>query len=82
MNILTLYIVNFWMPFPSSEYGGVQIVVAHSDAECERILAESVDEYHRRDIPNYRERIANEIKEAQRFPVDAAHAGVVYEFTT
>ena len=80
--IPTLYVVNHWMPFPSSEYGGVQIVVAHSDAECERILAETVDEYHRKDIPNYRERIANEIKEAKRFPVDTTQHGVVYEFLT
>jgi len=82
MNVLTLYIVEYWMPFPSSEYGGVQIVVAHSDAECERILAESVNEYYRKDIPNYREKIADYIKEAKRFPVDAAQAGIVYEFTT
>ena len=79
---LTLYIVDYWLPFPSSEYGGVQLVVAHSDAECERILAETVDEYHRKDMPNYRERIANEIKIAKRFPVDAAEVGIVYEFIT
>jgi len=42
-----IYIVNYWMPFPSSEYGGVQVVVAECDAHCERILAESVDEYHK-----------------------------------
>ena len=80
--IPTLYVVGHWMPFPSSEYGGVQLVVAHSDAECERILAETVDEYHRNKYPNYRERIANEIKEAKRFPVDTAQHGVVYEFLT
>jgi hypothetical protein len=80
--IPNLYIVDHWMPFPSSEYGGVQCVVAYSDAECERILADSVDEYYRKDVPNYRERIANEIKKAKRFPVDAADVGIVYEFLT
>jgi len=78
----TLYIVDFWLPFPSSEYGGVQIVVANSDAECERILADTVDEYYRAQYPNYRERIANEIKEAKRFSVDTVQHGVVYEFKT
>jgi hypothetical protein len=78
----TLYVVGHWMPFPSSEYGGVQVVVASSDAECERILAETVDEYYRNQYPNYRERIANEIKEAKRFPVDTTQHGVVYEFLT
>jgi hypothetical protein len=80
-SIPNLYIVDYWMPFPSSEYGGVQLVVAYADAECERILADSVDEYYRKEYPNYRERIANEIKKAKRFPVDA-DVGIVYEFTT
>jgi hypothetical protein len=81
-SIPNLYIVDYWMPFPSSEYGGVQLVVAHSDAECERILADDVDEFHRGYHPDYRERIANCIKEAKRFPVDAADVGIVYEFRT
>ena len=80
--IPTLYIVDYWLPFPSSEYGGVQLVVAHADAECERILAESVSQSDREDYPNYREKIANRIKTAKRFPVDAAEVGIVYEFTT
>jgi hypothetical protein len=80
--VLTLYIVEYWLPFPSSEYGGVQIVTAHSDAECERILANKVEAYERKEYPNYREKIANYIKEAKRFPVDAAQAGVVHEFLT
>ena len=81
-SIPNLYIVGYWLPFPSSEYGGVQLVVAHSDAECERILADDVGEYERNKYPNYRERIANEIKVAKRFPVDAADVGIVYEFRT
>jgi len=81
-SIPNLYIVDYWMPFPSSEYGGVQLVVAHSDAECERILADDVDEFSRGDHPDYRERIANCIKKAKRFPVDAADVGIVYEFRT
>ena len=80
----TLYIVGYWVPFPSSEYGGVQAVVADSDAECERILVETADEFNRTQYPNYRERIANEIKEAKRFSVydDGTPHGVVYDFKT
>jgi hypothetical protein len=80
--IPSLYIVDLWIPFPSSEYGGVQLVVAYSDAECERILADGVCDYNRTAYPNYREKIANCIKEAKRFPVDAPDVGIVYEFTT
>jgi hypothetical protein len=82
ITIPCIYIVDYWMPFPSSEYGGVQIVVAECDAHAERLLAESVDAYHREQYPGYRERIADRIKEAKRFPVDAAKCGVVYEFLT
>jgi hypothetical protein len=79
--IPSLYIVDLWVPFPSSEYGGVQLVVAYSDAECERILADKVESYERKKYPNYRERIADCIKEAKRFSVDTTQHGVVYEFT-
>ena len=81
ITIPCIYIVDYWMPFPSSEYGGVQIVVAECDVHCERLLAERVDAYHREKYPFYRERIADRIKEAKRFPVDA-NCGVVYEFLT
>ena len=79
----TLYIVGYWVPFPSSEYGGVQVVVADSDAECERILVETADEFNRTQYPNYRELITNKIKEAKCFSVyDHEPHGVVYEFKT
>ena len=29
-----LYIVDYWVPFPQSEYGGQVNVVAKSDQEC------------------------------------------------
>lgn len=81
MNIPNIYIVDYWMPFPSSEYGGVQIVVAESDMHCERILADAVDDYYKQQYPSYRERIADAIKKAKRYPVDA-ECGIVHEFLT
>lgn len=35
----TLYIVDYWVPFPQSEYGGVINVIAENDAECIEILS-------------------------------------------
>mgnify|MGYP001166412082 FL=1 len=35
-----LYIVDYWVPFPSSEYGGIVNVIAESDQECFEILSE------------------------------------------
>lgn len=33
-----LYLVDFNQPFPSSEYGGLIVVIANDDAECHSIL--------------------------------------------
>ena len=34
-----LYIVDYWVPFPHSEYGGVVNVIAENDEECLTILS-------------------------------------------
>ena len=34
------YIVNHFVPFPSSEYGGIWNVVAENDDECFDLIAE------------------------------------------
>jgi len=35
-----LYVVDYWVPFPLSEYGGVINVIASSDQECFNLLSE------------------------------------------
>ncbi len=34
-----LYIVDYWIPFPQSEYGGVVNVIADDDSEAFELLA-------------------------------------------
>ena len=34
-----LYIIDFWIPFPQSEYGGVVNVIAEDDSEAFELLA-------------------------------------------
>ena len=34
-----LYIVDYWVPFPQSEYGGVVNVIADDDSEAFELLA-------------------------------------------
>lgn len=34
----TLYTVDYWVPFPSSENGGVYVVIAKDDEECFNLL--------------------------------------------
>ena len=39
-----LYLVDYWVPFPSSEYGGLLTLIAKDDNECHDILLEWRDE--------------------------------------
>lgn len=77
-----LYLVRYWLPFPHSEYGGVQVVIAESDAECVRILADNEADFYKEEFPNYAECIAEQVAKARKFPVDADECDVVYQFTT
>ena len=50
-----LYIIDYWVPFPSSEYGGVVNVIASDDSEVFELLSkeEGFDEtYIDRIMPN------------------------------
>lgn len=73
-----LYIVDYWVPFPSSESGGVISVIAENDVECHDLL---------RDRNEYDERYDNKIMErvvvAPRFAlVDDEESRIVDSFTT
>ena len=35
-----IYLVDYWVPFPSSEYGGMISVIAQDDKECFDLLSE------------------------------------------
>jgi len=73
-----LYIVDYWVPFPSSEYGGVINVIAENDNECHDILRDS-DDYDARYHPKIMERVVA----APRFTlVDEEESRIVESFTT
>jgi hypothetical protein len=36
----SIYLVDYWVPFPSSEYGGMISVIAKNDKECFDLLSE------------------------------------------
>ena len=58
MNMIKyLYIVDYWVPFPQSEYGGVINIIASSDDECYDLLSDS-------DEPFYNETFLNRIRPA------------------
>ena len=74
----SLYIVDYWVPFPSSEYGGVISLIAENDTEAFELLAneEGFDE-------NYQDRIMPNVVKAQKFAlVDDYESGIIDAFTT
>ena len=34
-----LYVIDYWVPFPRSEYGGIVNVIASDDQECFELLS-------------------------------------------
>ena len=74
----SLYIVDYWVPFPSSEYGGLINLIAESDTEAFSILSqeESYDE-------RYVNLIMPNVVSAQKFKLsDEYESGIIESFTT
>jgi len=74
----SLYIVDYWVPFPSSEYGGVINLIAENDTEAFAILADEPtydDEYNHLIMQN--------VVSAQKFTLkDDYESGIIDSFTT
>ena len=74
----SLYIVDYWVPFPSSEYGGLINLIASNDTEAFQILSEerSFDD-------RYTDRIMERVVNAQKFTLqDDYESGILEAFTT
>jgi len=74
----SLYIVDYWVPFPSSEYGGVVSLIAENDTEAFELLSNEEgfdDRYTNLIMPN--------VVKAQKFQlVDDYQSGIIDAFTT
>jgi len=74
----SLYIVDYWVPFPSSEYGGIVNLIAESDTEAFTILSQEEDFDNR-----YVNLIMTNVISAQKFSlVDEYESGIIDSFTT
>jgi len=74
-----LYLVNYWVPFPSSEYGGLITVIAKNDDECDDILLEWRDECDSK----YDNLIMEKVTNAQTYALaNDEESGIVETFTT
>ena len=73
-----LYIIDYWVPFPQSEYGGVVNVIAKDDSEAFELLA--AEEGFNED---YIDRIMPNVIKAQRLPLDGFFdSNIIDAFTT
>jgi hypothetical protein len=73
-----LYIVDYWVPFPSSECGGLINLIAESDTEAFTILSQE-KQYDER----YVDRIMPNVVNAQKFALaDEYVSGIIDSFTT
>jgi succinate dehydrogenase flavin-adding protein (antitoxin of CptAB toxin-antitoxin module) len=73
-----LYIVDYWVPFPSSEYGGLINLIAENDTEAFTLLSEeeSFDD-------RYTDRIMERVVNAQKFALqDEYESGILEAFVT
>tara|TARA_B100000073_G_scaffold189646_1_gene157020 strand:- start:123 stop:356 length:234 start_codon:yes stop_codon:yes gene_type:complete len=74
-----LYLVDYWVPFPSSEYGGMVAVVAEDDHDCHDVLMNWRDELD----SQYDTQIITQVKRAPKFSLlDEEESRVVEAFTT
>jgi hypothetical protein len=74
----SLYIVDYWVPFPSSEYGGVVSLIAENDTEAFELLSEE-DGFDNK----YQNLIMPNVVKAQKFAlVDEYESGIIDAFTT
>jgi len=75
-----LYVVDHYVPFPSSEYGGVWNVIAATGEECFDLIADADDgDFNSQYYSNLRDNIMKSRKFAL---ADELESKIVEEFTT
>ncbi len=74
-----LYLVNFWVTFPTSEYGGIIAVIGEDDNEVHDILLNWREDY----LEKYDSLIMQNVVDAQTFALaEDVESEVVESFTT
>jgi hypothetical protein len=80
-----LYIIDFWVPFPSSEYGGLLNVIASNDQECFDLLSKENTWWVEDTVTGtvYAESMMQNIIQAQKFKLtDDYESGIIEAFCT
>lgn len=75
-----IYVGDYWVPFPSSEYGGMWAVIASDEQECAEILEKNSYSLFNKD---YVHEILDAVEKARRFElVGSVESGLVNSFFT
>ena len=75
---MNIYVGNYWVPFPASEYGGTWTVIAKNDQQCIDLLKE-----HKYSRDEYDELIPSAVRQAYMFKLmHDTHPHVVDTFFT
>ena len=79
-----LYLVNYWVPFPSSEYGGLQCVLARNKEEAKEVIKEESGDFMVGSFKDADERIELRVNKAEVFPVIGSYGDphIVRSFET
>lgn len=75
-----LYIVDHFVPFPASEYGGIWNVIAKDENECFDLIVEQDQEFNVQHYPQLRQNIQNSRKYG--LAEEDLESTIVEEFTT
>jgi len=74
-----LYIVDHFVPFPQSEYGGVWNVIAETDEECFDLITDEDGEQY----PQHYGQLRENISKSDKYQImDDAESKVVLSFLT
>ena len=74
-----LYLVDFWVPFPTSEYSGLIAVIGKDDNEIHNVLLQWREDY----LKTYDSLIMRSIVDSQRLALaENEESRVVEAFTT
>ena len=74
-----LYIVDYWVPFPSSEYGGTVSVIAENNQECHDLLRDGEISYDN----TYDNKIMEVVVRAPKFALaEEEESRIIDSFTT
>ena len=74
-----LYVVDHYVPFPSSEYGGLRNVIAESDEECFDLITNTDEGFNSKFYSNLRDNIR---KSRTYALAEDLESQIVEEFTT